>query len=129
MACYFQILFRSTSPGDWPYLRAIYMTSWEYRLNYIALGLLIIIGDVPLVRSASYHVALLTDCLWQVYRCYIIYVEYWWVTILPTITSLSGLGLYRVHFRTWLKLITPSEITTDRSLDGGSVRSRSRCSP
>jgi hypothetical protein len=124
MANYFQILFRSTSPGHWRDLMAIYYKSWEYASSSIAFGLLFTIGDVPLVRCASCHVALLTDCLWQVYRCYIIYVEYWWVTILPTIMSLSALGLYRVRFRARLKLITPSKITTDRSLDGGDIPSR-----
>jgi hypothetical protein len=125
MACYFQILFRSTSPGHWQDLMKIYFDKgWDYASSSIAIGLLITIGDVPLVRSASCHVALLTDCLWQVYRCYIIYLEYWWVTILPMIMTLSALGLYRVRFRAWLRLITPSEITTDRSLDGGDVPSR-----
>ena len=31
------------------------------------------------------------------YRCYVVCVEYWWITILPLTTSLSAFGVYQVQ--------------------------------
>ncbi|RXW16538.1 hypothetical protein EST38_g9311 [Candolleomyces aberdarensis] len=77
MARYLQTLFKSTSPGHWRELFAGSYQEWGYLASSAGLGLIIMIGDVLLV-----------------YRCYIVCVEYWWVTIFPMMTSLSGLALF-----------------------------------
>ncbi|KAJ2921997.1 hypothetical protein H1R20_g15096, partial [Candolleomyces eurysporus] len=77
MADYFQTLFKSTSLGHWQELFDGSSKEWRYLASSAGLGLIIMTGDALLV-----------------YRCYIICVEYWWVTILPMITSLSALALF-----------------------------------
>ncbi|RXW21395.1 hypothetical protein EST38_g4455 [Candolleomyces aberdarensis] len=77
MAKYFQTLFKSTSPGHWQELYTGSNKEWMYLASSSGLGLVIMIGDALLV-----------------YRCYIVCVEYWWVTILPMMTSLSALVLF-----------------------------------
>ncbi|RXW12436.1 hypothetical protein EST38_g13420 [Candolleomyces aberdarensis] len=74
MADYFQILFKSTSPRHWIELLGGSQQARLHLAGGTSLGVVIVIGDALLV-----------------YRCYIVCVEYWWVTILPMMTSLSGL--------------------------------------
>ncbi|KAJ2921895.1 hypothetical protein H1R20_g15197, partial [Candolleomyces eurysporus] len=77
MAGFFQTLFKSTSPGHWQELYVASPKEWRYMASSAGLGLIIMIGDALLV-----------------YRCYIVCVQYWWVIILPTMTSLSALVLF-----------------------------------
>ena len=52
MANYFQVLFKSTSPGRWRELMvANFFEDWKYLLSSTALGLVIMIGDALLVRA------------------------------------------------------------------------------
>ncbi|KAJ2923594.1 hypothetical protein H1R20_g13500, partial [Candolleomyces eurysporus] len=61
MAHYFQLLFKSTSPGHWlELMKANFNDDWKYLLGDAGGGLLILIGDALLV-----------------YRCYIVCLEYW----------------------------------------------------
>jgi hypothetical protein len=36
---------------------------------------------------------ILINCTVQVYRCCMMCIEYWWVTILPGITTLAAVGM------------------------------------
>jgi hypothetical protein len=99
MAHYFQMLFQSTSPRDWGRLmNTTFFKDWKYLVSStLGFGLVTMIGDALLVRRLPRclpvaSVAILKDCFLQVYRCYIVCTEYWWVTILPMLTSLSALG-------------------------------------
>ena len=107
MAHYFQALFKSISPGHWQELMEItFNEDWKYFLSATGVGLVTMIGDALLVRAVPLvffsRPARLTDRWLQVYRCYIVCVEYWWVTILPTIMTLSALGMCRVRFKVQL---------------------------
>jgi hypothetical protein len=115
MAKHFQFLFNSTSPQHWLELVAdSFHTGWDYFLTYTGTALFIFIGDALLVRAVvgfcASRLVKLTDWLRQVYRCYIIWVEYWWVTILPMITTLSALGECYVCFKSELMLIPHSSL-------------------
>ncbi|KAJ2917981.1 hypothetical protein MD484_g2449, partial [Candolleomyces efflorescens] len=77
MANFFQTLFDSASPMEWRQLLVLSVSHWKYRMSYILAGLFIALGDALLV-----------------YRCYIICVEYRWVTILPALATMAGLGLF-----------------------------------
>ena len=103
MALYFQVLFKSTSPTDWSKLfRVYYKGGWMYFFSYTGLGLVITIGDALLVRPVISHFQPFGNAHGLFYRrciAAIVCTEYWWVTILPTITSLIALGLFRVHFK------------------------------
>ncbi|KAJ2924615.1 hypothetical protein H1R20_g12486, partial [Candolleomyces eurysporus] len=81
MAHYFQTLFKSTSTDHWHELFHGSYRDWKYLTSTASLGLVIIIGNALLV-----------------YRCYKVCVEYWWVTILPMMTSLSALVFYFVSY-------------------------------
>ena len=51
MANYFQILFKSTSPGHWGELmNTKFVEDWKAFLSSTGLGLVIMIGDALLVR-------------------------------------------------------------------------------
>jgi hypothetical protein len=101
MAYYFQSLFKSTSPSHWRELLLLNRLDWKFRVGYTAAGLFIAVGDALLVGLCLICVCLtmLTELLSQVYRCYIICVEYRWVTILPAMTTLSTLGPCRASFK------------------------------
>ncbi|KAJ2915196.1 hypothetical protein MD484_g5206, partial [Candolleomyces efflorescens] len=75
MAHYFQMLFQATSPRDWGRLmNTTFFKDWKYLVSStLGFGLVTMIGDVLLV-----------------YRCYVVCTEYWWVTILPMMTSVSA---------------------------------------
>ncbi|KAJ2913709.1 hypothetical protein MD484_g6701, partial [Candolleomyces efflorescens] len=77
MANIFQPLFNSTSPTDWSELMALDVTRWKFITGHVSAGLYVAIGDALLV-----------------YRCYIVCVEYRWLTILPALTTLAGLALF-----------------------------------
>ncbi|RXW20659.1 hypothetical protein EST38_g5173 [Candolleomyces aberdarensis] len=77
MASYFQILFKSTSPGHWLELSRASDENWKNLVGNVSTGIIFVIGDALLV-----------------YRCYIVCMEYWWMAILPMITSLSGIVLF-----------------------------------
>lgn len=99
MANYFQVLFKATSPRDWQQQLQVYGRDWKYLLSNACVGLIIIIGDALLVSplprlSAVLHASRFA----QVYRCYIVCVDFWWVAILPMVTSLSALGSYCDNF-------------------------------
>jgi hypothetical protein len=107
MANYFQSLFQSTSPSHWLELSRLKIQNWKYGVGYTAAGLYIAVGDALLVGECLICVclAVLTEPLSQVYRCYIICVEDRWVTILPAMATLSSLGPWRASFKTWFMLI------------------------
>jgi hypothetical protein len=110
MANYFQSLFKSTSPSHWRELVLLSLHDWKHFAGYTAAALFIAVGDALLVGAVpdlrlSVCLATLTEPLSQVYRCYIICMEYRWVTILPAMTTLSALGPCRANFKTWFMLI------------------------
>ncbi|KAJ2915209.1 hypothetical protein MD484_g5191, partial [Candolleomyces efflorescens] len=76
MANYFQVLLKTTSPLNWQEQLQAYGRDWKYLLSNACVSLIIALGDALLV-----------------YRCFIVCVDYWWVAILPLITSLSALVL------------------------------------
>jgi hypothetical protein len=98
IANYFQVLFESTSPLHWTELWVANVQSWEVVLSKIATGILVSIGDALLVSGVYHHTVLAALCLMyhivstQVYRCYVIFVDYWWVAIVPGATCLCALG-------------------------------------
>jgi hypothetical protein len=94
MAHYFQILFKSTSPDSWAELVQLTLyQDWKYLLSTASFGVVILIGDALLVSGTLFSDWESQRIVSQkVYRCYIVCVEYWWVTILPILTSLSALG-------------------------------------
>ncbi|KAJ2913769.1 hypothetical protein MD484_g6656, partial [Candolleomyces efflorescens] len=77
MAQSFQMLFNSTSATHWQELMRANLEDWKNLTGYAALGSVTFIGNTLLV-----------------YRCYIICVEFWWITILPLLMSVSALGNY-----------------------------------
>lgn len=93
MAKNFQILFQSTSARHWDELMSESYGMWEQPLSTATEGCLILIGDALLV-SMSFLVAVgfLMDHMPQVYRCYMMCIEYWWVAILPGMTSFFAGG-------------------------------------
>ncbi|KAJ2915197.1 hypothetical protein MD484_g5205, partial [Candolleomyces efflorescens] len=76
MARYFQIIFNSTSPSHWRQLVQPDGDNWKYVVVNTDVALIIMLGDALLV-----------------YRCYVVCVEYWWIVILPMLTSVSALGV------------------------------------
>ncbi|KAJ2913704.1 hypothetical protein MD484_g6717, partial [Candolleomyces efflorescens] len=96
MANYFQTLFESTSPLHWRQLFGEHFSEgWKYLLSYTSVGFFIAIGDALLV-----------------YRCYIVCVEYWWVTILPMLTTLSALAFTETAASAFLTVSTNILVTS-----------------
>ncbi|KAJ2917986.1 hypothetical protein MD484_g2439, partial [Candolleomyces efflorescens] len=79
MSAMFHLLLDATSPLDHMKLISIYASSWKAYTSNTGLAILVLVGDALLV-----------------YRCYIICIEYWWVTILPAATCLSAFVLFLV---------------------------------
>ncbi|KAJ2936323.1 hypothetical protein H1R20_g778, partial [Candolleomyces eurysporus] len=80
MASYFQVIFKSTSGRHW--LRLIkdtYFDMWAQQISLTITGCVILIADALLI-----------------YRCYMIYIEHWWVVILPALTSVGSVVLFFV---------------------------------
>ncbi|KAJ2921030.1 hypothetical protein H1R20_g16063, partial [Candolleomyces eurysporus] len=78
MASYFQVIFKSTSGRHW--LRLIkdtYFDMWAQQISLTITGCVILIADALLI-----------------YRLYMIYIEHWWVVILPALTSVGSVVLY-----------------------------------
>ena len=94
MSSYFQVLFQSTSGRHWQKLFAESDSKWDTQVSFAAMGCLLLIGDALLVSIVSWFriARWLTDRMPQVYRCYMMFIEHGWVTILPGLTSLAAVG-------------------------------------
>ena len=94
MAHYFQMLFQAASPRDWGRLmNTTFFKDWKYLVSStLGFGLVTMIGDVLLVRVPPFLSPPPYSSDLQVYRCYVVCTEYWWVTILPMMTSVSAFG-------------------------------------
>ncbi|KAJ2936318.1 hypothetical protein H1R20_g779, partial [Candolleomyces eurysporus] len=80
MASYFQIIFKSTSGRHWIRLiKDTYFDMWAQQVSLAVTGCVILIADALLI-----------------YRLYMIYIEHWWVTILPALTSVAAVVLFFV---------------------------------
>ena len=74
------------------------LLDWKVLLSGTCLAIVIWIGDVLLVSASSQCTCLaLTEHTPQVYRCYVICVDYWWVALVPGATSVCALGGSRFY--------------------------------
>jgi hypothetical protein len=66
MAQYFQVLFKSTSPGDWARLMQPdeFHRNWKHMLSLASAGLFVMIGDALLVR-ALIHILISLKNVWR----------------------------------------------------------------
>ncbi|RXW16363.1 hypothetical protein EST38_g9491 [Candolleomyces aberdarensis] len=72
----FKLLFESTSSSDFIFLMEKYFLSWERWGSTCSLTLMVFIGDVLLV-----------------YRCYVIWKDRWYVSVLPVLTCIGALAM------------------------------------
>ncbi|KAJ2924158.1 hypothetical protein H1R20_g12937, partial [Candolleomyces eurysporus] len=99
MANYFQELFASTSAAQFLEIRIDNLYNWKRLVIGALFGILVLLGEALLV-----------------YRCYVICMDYWWVAILPAVTSLSAFVLFLLSIFVTTPNFKTAEISSASSL-------------
>jgi ABC-type uncharacterized transport system permease subunit len=90
----FRSLFEVTSGLEYLVLTVEHLGNWDRRVSTACMIAMAFVGDSMLVctSTAIRRLVKFSLCLDQVYRCYIIWKDRWWLSILPALTCLSALG-------------------------------------
>lgn len=93
----FRLLFESTSAeGYWDVMYK-YRLKWDRVASPLSGAAMVFAGDFLLVGVLVNHLKPKMYDLLQVYRCYIIWKDRWYLAIPPALTCIGALGTQRLH--------------------------------